>query len=70
MGAWEAAYGGRVSVRVRQDHPFEWWMTGGTASKVQIAIEALEGAIRNGDMTHSGGFALTRHVLNARLRLS
>lgn len=70
VGAWEAAYGGRVSVRVRQDHPFEWWMTGGTASKVQIAIEALEGAIRNGDMTHDGGFALTRHVLNARRRFS
>ena len=45
-------------------------MTGGTASKVQIAIEALEGAIRNGDMTHDGGFALTRHVLNARRRFS
>jgi phage terminase large subunit-like protein len=36
---------------------------------VQRAIEQLEGAIRNGDMTHDGSFALTRHIINARRRL-
>jgi hypothetical protein len=30
---------------------------------IQRAIEQLEGAIRNGDMTHDGSYALTRHVL-------
>jgi phage terminase large subunit-like protein len=33
---------------------------------IQRAIEQLEGAIRNGDMTHDGAHALTRHVINAR----
>jgi phage terminase large subunit-like protein len=44
-------------------------MTGGRSGLIQRAIEQLEGAIRNGDMTHDGSSALTRHVLNARRRL-
>jgi phage terminase large subunit-like protein len=45
-------------------------MTGGRSGLIQRAIEQLEGAIRNGDMTHDGSYALTRHVLAARRRLS
>ena len=70
VNAWEAAYGSKAAVKVTQAHPFEWWMTGGRATKVEAAVEALEGAVRNGDMTHDGSFALTAHVLNARRRLS
>lgn len=70
VNAWEAAYGGRVKVRARRDHPFEWWMTGGRATQGQAAIESLEGAIRNQDLTYSGDYGLTRHLLNARRRLS
>lgn len=69
VNKWEAEYGAKVTVKARRDHPFEWWMTDGAAGKVQAAVEALEGAIRNGDLTHSGEHALTRHVLNARRRL-
>lgn len=54
---------------VTRDHPFEFWMTGGRSVFIQRAIEAYEAAIRNGDMTHDGSFALTRHVLNARRRI-
>lgn len=69
VNAWEAKYGSRVKVKVKADHPFEWWMTGGRSGLNQRAIEQFEGACRNQDMTHDGSFALTRHVLNARRRV-
>ncbi len=70
VNAWEAKYGATVQVRASQQHPFEWWMTGGRSGLVQRAIEQLEGAVRNGDMTHDGSFQMTKHVLNARRRTS
>lgn len=70
VNAWEAKYGAKVKVKAKAAHPFEWWMTGGRAGLVQIAVEQLEGAIRNQDLSHAGAYALTRHVLNARRRLS
>lgn len=70
MNAWEADYGNRVSIKVKRDHPFEWWMTSGSLTHVQQAVESLEGAIRNGDLTHSGEYDLTRHMLNARRKMA
>jgi hypothetical protein len=74
VNAWEAKYvdvldrnGG---IKVGTAHPFEWWMTGGRASLVERAIEQFEGAVRHKDMTHDGSATLTRHVSNARRRLS
>jgi len=69
VNAWEARFGRKVKVKVKADHPFEWWMTGGRSGINQRAIEQFEGSVRNGDMTHDGSFALTRHVLNARRRI-
>lgn len=76
VNGWEAKYGARLAksadgkqVRVSRDHPFEWWMTGGRSGLVQRAVEALDGAIRNQDLSHDGSWALTRHMLNARRRL-
>jgi hypothetical protein len=73
VNAWEAKYAEKLvptldgkRLTVTRDHPFEWWMTGGRSGLIERAIEQLEGAIRNGDMTHDGSYALTRHVLSAR----
>jgi len=73
VNAWEAKYGAKTvkapdgkQVHATRDHPFEWWMTGGRSGLIQRAIEQMEGAIRNGDLSHDGSYALTRHVLNAR----
>lgn len=70
VNAWEARFSGRVKVKATHAHPFEWWMTGGRSGLVQRAVEQFEGAVRNGDMSHDGSYGLTRHVLNARRRLS
>jgi hypothetical protein len=76
VNTWEAKYGDKTAkapdgkrVHVSRDHPFEWWMTGGRSGLIARAIEQLEGAIRNGDMSHDGSYALTRHVINARRRI-
>lgn len=70
VNAWEAKWGQKVEIKATANHPFEWWMTGGRSALVERAIQQLEGAIRNKDMTHDGSSTLTRHVLNARRRLS
>lgn len=69
VNKWEAEFGTKVTVKARQDHPFEWWMSGGRSGLVQRAVEQLEGAVRNRDCTHDGAFGLTRHMLHARRRL-
>jgi hypothetical protein len=70
VNKWEAKWGAKVSIKANANHPFEWWMTGGRSGLVQRAIEQLEGAVRNLDVSHDGSFSLTRHVLNARRRIS
>ena len=74
VNEWEKKYAQKVAdnsgVKATAAHPFEWWMTGGRSGLVERAIEQLEGAIRNGDITHGGSHTLTRHVLNARRRLA
>lgn len=69
VGEWEAKYARKVKVKAMRDHPFEWWFTGGRSVYIQRAIEAFEGAVRNGDLLHDGSFRLTQHVLNARRRV-
>lgn len=67
---WEAKYGSQLTVKATRDHPMEWWMTGGRSSLIVRATEALHSAVVDGEMTHGGTYALTRHVLNARRRVS
>jgi hypothetical protein len=70
INEWEAKYSSKVKVKGTAAHPFEWWMTGGRSGLVQRAIEQMESAVRNQDLTHDGSLALTRHVLNARRRFT
>jgi hypothetical protein len=70
VNEWEKRWGDKVEIKATANHPFEWWMTGGRSGLVERAIEQFEGAVRNKDITHDGSSTLTRHVLNARRRLS
>lgn len=70
INKWEAKWGPQTEVKVSRNHPFEWWMGGGSARRNETAIEEAEKAIFNGDMTHDGSYDLTRHVLNAKRRMS
>jgi hypothetical protein len=65
---WEAAYGRRLRVKSSRDHPIEWWMN--RAHLVVRGLAQLHAAVLNGELTHDGAFALTKHMLNARRRPS
>lgn len=69
VAAWEATYGKRLEVG-RREHPIEWWMTGGRAVQTVRALEQFHSAVLDGQMTHEGSSALTRHVLAAHRRAS
>ena len=65
VAGWEAAYGDRLKVGSR-NHPIAW-----RTSQMRRTVEALEtlrNGILDGNVMHVGNSALTRHVLNARLR--
>lgn len=70
VAKWEAAYGANLPVKATREHPIEWWMTGGSNKKVHDALKSFEDAVLEGQLSHDGSSALTRHVLNARRRSS
>lgn len=65
VAGWEAKYGDRLKVGAK-NHPIAW-----RTSQMRRTVESLE-TLRNGlldgNVLHVGNSALTRHVLNARLR--
>lgn len=70
VGDWEAEYGPRLKVKASRDHPIEWWMSGGRAVYIVRATDRLHNAVIDREMTHDGSHVLTRHMLNARRRVS
>lgn len=70
VNQWEADLGRRLKVKASRDHPMHWWMTGGRATQTVRALEQFHSAVVDGELSHDGSSALTRHVLNARRRSS
>lgn len=68
VARWEAEYHQRLEVKASRDHPISY-----NTSRLSVMVEALDqfhSELVNGEMTHSGESALTRHLLNARRRPS
>jgi len=70
IASWEAKYGSRLKVKSTRNHPIEWWMVGGRALQTVRALEQFYSAVVDNEMSHDGSSALTRHILNARRRVS
>lgn len=70
VAGWEAKYVKQLKAKSTAQHPIQWWMTGGRVGLIVRALEQFHGAVIDGELTHDGSFALTRHVLNARRRPS
>lgn len=77
VAQWEADFRKKLKVKVSEKHPIEWWMIGGDAKRVYDALTAFEDAVIERQLWHGSdaddkteGGALTRHVLNARRRLT
>jgi len=68
IASWEAEFGARLAVKASREHPIQWWMNRPTVTV--RALEQYHGAIVDGEMSHDGSDALTRHHLNARRRAS
>lgn len=69
VAGWESKWGKQLKAKATQAHPVEYWMVGGRTTLVVRALEQLHSAIIDGEVTHDGSFALTRHMLNARRRV-
>jgi hypothetical protein len=67
---WESAFGKNLKVKSSLNHPIEWWMTGNRSYLVVRALEQFYDAIIQKDISHDGSRALTRHILNARRRIT
>jgi hypothetical protein len=70
IGTWEATYGSRLKVKATRDHPMQWWMTGGSATKTVAALARFYDAVADKEITFDGASVLTRHLRNARRRVS
>jgi phage terminase large subunit-like protein len=68
IATWESDFGKNLKIKSSQNHPIEWWMSGNRAYLVVRAVEQFQNAVVDRELTHNGGLALTRHVLNARRR--
>lgn len=68
IAQWESDFGRNLKVKSSQQHPIEWWMTGNRSYLVVRAVEQFANAVLDKELTHDGGLALTRHILNARRR--
>lgn len=67
VAKWEAKYGAQLKVKATVREPIAAWPRGKTTNAVE-AVENLRSAVENGECTHDGSSALTRHMLNARRR--
>lgn len=67
IAKWEAAYVRRLKIKANRDAPISAWPRGKHTNAIE-AVERLRVAVIEGECSHDGSAALTRHVLNARMR--
>lgn len=68
LDRWSSEFGARLQVRASQPRPLEWWTN--RPKQMVDALERLRNAVAGGEVTHDGGSVLSKHVLNARNRVS
>ena len=65
VAIWEAKYGAALKVGTK-GHPIRWQTS--NKRRVVQSLESLRNGLLDGTVRHVGNAALTRHVLNGRLR--
>lgn len=68
VSMWEAQYGPKLKVRSSQQHPIEWWFSGGRGLQIVRIVEQFHSAVLDGELTHDDSYFLNKHILNARRR--
>lgn len=69
VAQWEAKFGRRLKVKASRTEPIAAWPRG-KDTRVQEWVERFRSAVVNGELKHDGSSTLTRHVLNARRRVT
>src|SRR5690606_807879 len=67
IAEWEARYGRKLRVKASRSEPIAAWPRG-KDTKASEYMDRFRSAVINGELSHDGSSALTRHVLNARRR--
>ena len=69
VAGWESSFGKKLKIKVNEKHPIERFVGGNSQMVTWVrAIENLENAIFNREISYDGSSILTRHFLNARRR--
>lgn len=68
LDRWATEFGAGLLVRASQARPLEWWTN--RPKHMVDALERFHDAVVSQGLTHDGNSALTRHVLNARRRVT
>lgn len=66
VAAWEAKYGARLKIGSKR-HPIAWRTT--QQKRAAEGVELLRDGLLDGSVILNGSAALTRHLLNARIRM-
>lgn len=68
LDRWQSQYADEMQIKASQSRALEWWTNRPRA--MVAALERFYEAVRGKDLAHDGSAVLTRHILNARRRLS
>src|SRR5699024_696931 len=69
IAEWEAKYGRKLKVKASRNEPISAWPRG-KDTKASEFVDRFRSAVVNGELSHDGSSTLTRHVLNARRRVT
>lgn len=69
VAAWEAEFGRKLKIKINQQQPMTVWPRGKDSRVIEM-VDRLRQSIVLREMTHDGSSSLTRHVLNARRRMT
>ena len=67
IARWESKYSRKVKVKAGNNQPFCIWPRGKGSNVTQV-VHMFREAVVNKEITHTGSYRLTAHVLNARRR--
>lgn len=70
VDAWQAEYGALMRVKANGPRPMEFWTGGGHTRRMVLALERFAEAVREQALSHEDQSVLTRHVGNARVRMT
>ena len=70
LDRWQAEYGAGLQVKATAARPMEFWTGGGHTRRMVAALERFHEAVSGRELSHDDHPTLTRHIGNARVRMT